>query len=282
MAKKITDKIKEILTPEDLKAFESAVETMVSEKVNTQVKTKVALIEEEMKNKYDKIAEEYVQKTVAEELEKEKSSLIETYDSKLNNLEKKIVSKLDTFLEHVITENISDDMLEKVAINETLSPVVDGIKKVLSENHIEYKAEGQKVLSDLKESVEQKDKQLSEQIQKNIELEERLEKTATFMLISEKTVGLTTTQKQRVTDMFKNKSFDEVEESIDNFVDIVKENYNPIKNEKKVVEEKVIDKIVSDKDVIEEEKKVIKEEDNDIINENNLDDDIIQIADKWV
>lgn len=282
MAKKITDKIKEILTPEDLKAFESAVETMVSEKVNTQVKTKVALIEEEMKNKYDKIAEEYVQKTVAEELEKEKSSLIETYDSKLNNLEKKIVSKLDTFLEHVITENISDDMLEKVAINETLSPVVDGIKKVLSENHIEYEAEGQKVLSDLKESVEQKDKQLSEQIQKNIELEERLEKTATFMLISEKTVGLTTTQKQRVTDMFKNKSFDEVEESIDNFVDIVKENYNPIKNEKKVVEEKVIDKIVSDKDVIEEEKKVIKEEDNDIINENNLDDDIIQIADKWV
>ena len=108
MSKKITDKIKEMLTPEDLKVFEAAIEKMVA--------TRVGLIEEEIKNKYDALAEEYVAKKVAEESEKSKASLIEEYDAKLKNIEQKVVTKLGSFLDHVIVEQISDDTITKLEI----------------------------------------------------------------------------------------------------------------------------------------------------------------------
>ena len=96
MSKKITDKIKEMLTPEDLKVFEAAIEKMVD--------TRVKLKEEEIKSKYDELAEEYVSKKVSEELETAKATLIEDYDEKLKNIEQKVVTKLGSFLDHVIVE----------------------------------------------------------------------------------------------------------------------------------------------------------------------------------
>jgi hypothetical protein len=248
--KKITDKIKESLTPEDMKVFEGAIESMISEKVAERVE----LAEEEMKNKYDTIAEEYVTKTIAEQMETEKTKLVEEYDTKIIDLEKKIVTKLDSFLEHVITEQISDSMIEKIALNEVLLPVVEGVKKVFLENNIELDSEGQKVVAEKTKAIEELEKNLSESIAKNMELEERLEKTATFLLISEKTEGLVETQKTRVLKMFKDKSFDEVKEKIDTFIEMVKES-----TDKKVVEEKTEEKpiITDETDVIKEEKKVV-------------------------
>jgi hypothetical protein len=252
--KKITDKIKESLTPEDMKVFEGAIESMISEKVAERVK----LAEEEMKNKYDSIAEEYVTKTVSEQLETEKTKLVEEYDTKIVDLEKKIVTKLDSFLEHVITEQISDSMIEKIALNEVLLPVVEGVKKVFFENNIDLDSEGEKIVSEKTKAIEELEKNLSESIAKNMELEERLEKTATFLLISEKTDSMTDTQKSRVLKMFKDKSFDEVKEKIDTFVEMVKESSDKKVNESKT-EKKTI--IAEQSDVIKEEKKIVPDTD---------------------
>jgi hypothetical protein len=122
------------------------------------------------------------------------------------------------------------------------------------ENNIELDSEGQKVVAEKTKAIEELEKNLSESIAKNMELEERLEKTATFLLISEKTEGLVETQKTRVLKMFKDKSFDEVKEKIDTFIEMVKES-----TDKKVVEEKTEEKpiITDETDVIKEEKKVV-------------------------
>ena len=253
MSKKVTDKIKEILTPKDLKVFEAAVDNMVSERV--------AMAEEELKSKYDQIAEEYVQKKVVEDLEAEKAKLVEEYDVKLQNLEKKIVTKLDSFLDHVITEQISDEALNKIAINEVAFPVIEGIKKVFNENYLELDSDGSRVVKEAEKMSKDLEEQLSEQISKNMELEERLEKTASYLLISEKTEGLTRTQKSRVVKMFKDKSFDEVKDKIGTFIEMVKE--TPVKKEevKESVasKRKTIDSIISEGDHIAQEKLVINE-----------------------
>lgn len=272
--KKITDKIKENLTPEDLKVFEEAVDNMVKEKVDERV----SLREEEMKAQYDKIAEEYVAKTVAEELEKEKAKIVESYDAKLNTLEKKIVTKLDAFMEHVISEQISDEAIEKIAMNEALLPVVDGVKKVFAANHIEINSDGEKVVKEATQKAEELEGQLSEQIAKNLELEERLENTASYLLIAEKTSGLTESQKQRVVKMFKGKNFEEVKEKIDTFVEMVKES-----SEKKVVKEDkkeekpTVDEVIDEKDTLKEEKKEVpvKPEDTDK-------NELVETANRWV
>jgi len=249
MSKKITEKIKEMLTPEDLKVFEAAVEKMVS--------TRVKLKEEEIKAKYDELAEEYVSKKVNEELETAKASLIEEYDAKLKNIEQKVVTKLGSFLDHVIVEQISEESIEKLAINEIAMPVVEQIRKVFTNNYVELDTDGAALLKAEQRKVAKLENELSEAHAKIMESEERLEKSATFLLISEKTQGLTGSQKQRVAKMFKNKKFEEVKEGIDTFVEMVKESNSP---RLKSVGKGTLDEIITEEDNIGEEKKVIKEE----------------------
>jgi len=249
MSKKITDKIKEMLTPEDLKVFEAAIEKMIA--------TRVGLKEEEIKAKYDELAEEYVSKKVAEGLEVTKASLIEEYDAKLKNIEQKVVTKLGSFLDHVIVEQISEASIEKLAINEIAMPVVEQIKKVFGSHYIDLDTDGSGLLKQEQKKVVALERELSQAQSKIMESEERLEKSATFLLISEKTAVLTPTQKQRVAKMFKNKRFEEVKEGIDTFVEMVKESAAPkVKSESKGT----IDSIITEDDNLGEDKKTVNEE----------------------
>jgi hypothetical protein len=249
MSKKITDKIKEMLTPEDLKVFEGAIEQMVEKKVK--------LKEEEIKAKYDELAEEYVAKKVAEELDMAKANLIEEYDSKLKNIEQKVVTKLGSFLDHVIVEQISESTIEKLAINEVAMPIVEQIKKLFGSNYIDLDTDGSGLLKAEQSRVARLEKELSEAHVRIMESEDRLEKASTFLLISEKTKGLTETQIQRVAKMFKNKKFDEVKEGIDTFVDMIKESTDkPVVN----TEKGTMDTIITEAEHIEEVKPVMNEE----------------------
>jgi hypothetical protein len=251
MSKKITDKIKELLTPEDLKVFESAIEKMIDQKVK--------LREEELKNKYDELAEEYVTKAVQEKLEFEKANLIESYDGKLKNIEKKVITKLSSFLDHVIVEQISDSSIEKLAINEVALPIVEQIKKTFSNNYIDLDTDGSGLLKQESVKVAKLEKELSEAHSRIMESEERLEKSATFLLISEKTAGLTNSQKNRVIKMFKNKKFDEVNESIETFVDMINES-SKSSYSSPVKAHKIIDDVIEESDFLKEERPLIKEE----------------------
>jgi len=248
---KITEKIKETMTPEDLKVFEAAVEKMIAQRV--------ALKEEEIKAKYDELAEEYVSKKVGEELEAAKAALIEEYDAKLKNIEQKVVTKLGSFLDHVIVEQISDESIEKLAINEIAMPVVEQIKKVFATNYVELDSDGSALLKDEREKNAQLEKTLSDAQSKIMEAEERLEKSATFLLISEKTEGLTKTQKQRVAKMFKNKRFEDVKENIDTFVEMVKESVEP-KPKTNESDNGTIDTIITEEDNLGEDKPSVNEE----------------------
>ena len=246
MSKKITQKIRELLTPEDLKVFESAVENMIQDRVGEQLSSLVQLKEEELTKKYDTVAEEYVSKVISEKLTEEKAQLVESYDSKLSLLEEKIVTKLDSFLDHVISEQISDDMLEKIAINETLAPVVEGIKSVFSSNHLKLDSNANSTIDKLTAEVDSLKEEMSGSIEKGMKLESQLEQSAIYLLISEKTNGLKKSDKQRVIEMFREKSFDDVEKNIDNYLDLIKESTRPSKK-KVVVERKksVQDKVQS-------------------------------------
>ena len=223
MPKNITQKIRELLTPEDLKVFESAVDSMIEEKTEAKLSDLIQLKEEELKSKYEGLAEEYVSKEVEKRVTDEKAKLVESYDKKLSLLEQKVVTKLDSYLDHVISEQISDEMLEKVAINETLQPVVEGIRAVFSDNHLKLNSKAQATIDSLTSGIEEVKTELSESIEKNIQLETKLEQSAVYLLISEKTNGLKKSDKQKVVEMFKSKDFDEVEKNIDNYLQLIKE-----------------------------------------------------------
>lgn len=268
MSKKITDKIKEVLTPSDQKVLEEAIEKLIE--------TRVALREEELKTKYDELAEEYCRKEIEERLEKEKATLIELYDEKLNNLEKKIVSKLDSFLEHVITEQISDETLNKIAVNEVALPLIVNIKRLFTEHYIDLDSQGSAIIKQKDERIKELEERVTELSKKVLESEERLEKSASFLLISEKTEGLTQTQKQRVIRMFKNKPFSEIKENIDEFVEMIKE--SSLKNESVKRNTRTIDSVLTEEsNTFDTEKKVVREDERQF-----LATSIVEVASRYI
>lgn len=286
----ITDKMKEFLTESDLQVLESAIDQKIAEgvkvKLDESVNERVTLIEEELKKKYEKIADKYVTEEVEKRVTEEKAKLVESYDEKLDNLETKVVSKLDAFFEQVISEQISDSVIEKLAINEALQPIVEGIKKVYVENFVELGSDSSKKLAEKDEQIVKLQKQVSESIEKLMESEKRLEQTATYLLISEKTEGMLDSEKKRVLTMFKDKSFKEVEGKIDTFVTIIKESAKPIAGKKIVEKKKILDESIDHNDHVDakkfEKKKVTK-----VIKENaeSMEDkfvDIIDIANNFI
>jgi len=237
MSKKVTEKIREFLTPEDLKIFEGAIEGMIADKVSDQLTELISIKENELRDEYDTLSEQYVSQEVEKRLSEQKAKIVKTYDKKLSLLEQKVVSKLDSFLDHVIVEQISDEMLEKIAINETLAPVVEGIRQVFGENYLTLNSSPRKKINSLEQRVEGIKSELSESIEARMELEDKLEQSAVYLLISEKTNGFKASDKKKIVEAFKGKSFDEVEKSIDNYVTLIKETASVKTGKRKMIKE---------------------------------------------
>lgn len=257
----ITKKLKETLTEEDQKALETAINSIVEEKVSKDV----PLLVEEEKARLEKEYNEKLEKVINEEYEELKTTLNEEYETKVNTLEEQYVEKLDAFLEHEISEQISDEAISKIAINETLAPVVNGIKKVFAENGLELDSEGSALLKEALEEITALKDDVNRLTEENLELNKFLEKMATRDLLGTKTEGMLPEQKERVYNMFEDKSFEEVETKVDEFVDIVLET----KIEKETEINELFD-IEKEGDGIEPEKKqqkdIVTESVNSILN----------------
>jgi len=283
MSKKITQKIKEMLTPEDLKVFESVIENMIKGRVTKKVTEQVALRETAMKKEFAKLSEEFCVKEVADRLENEKAKLIEGYDKKLVNLETKIVSRLDSFLESTINEQISDEMLEKVAINETLLPLVNTLREAFAKHYVEIDSTGEKTIKDLKEKTDKKEKELSESIAQNMDYEEKLEKAGILLMISEKTNGLTESEKKHVVSTFVGRKFEEVDEKIDDFITVLKEGAKKTTKKKKKLTESVKKKtgrVISENDGVQPIKKTVVKQ--SVINEEKKEQSMADIANEYI
>ena len=117
--KNVIAKLQEILTKEDLVILESAIKTLVDEKTK--------LFEGELKEKYDVIAEDFINQELQTRLVEEVAKINDEYDKKLQLAEEKVTQKLNGFLEYVISEKISEDTFKKMAINETALPIVEAL-----------------------------------------------------------------------------------------------------------------------------------------------------------
>lgn len=224
MSNKITQKIREILSPEDLNIFETSMKRLINDRVVTIVKEQVELKEKSLEEKYSKLSEEFCEHEIKQQLTSKVANINEKYDKKLDFLEKKIVSRLDSFLETVINEQISEDLFEKVAYNKTLTPLVNNIMDAFSKHYIKLDTSGEKTIKNLTEQNEKLTVELNNTVNKLMEYDKKLERAGFLVLISEKTANLSDSQKKQVLETFSKVPFDEVERKIDNFIELIKEN----------------------------------------------------------
>jgi hypothetical protein len=266
MSYSVLSKLKEIMDEKDLAAFEQSIKECIQEEVEKKTK--------EMDEKYSLLSEEY--------LAIEKAKLVETlneeYKVKLeesvNELEDKIVSSLDGFLDSEITENISDEVFDKVAINEVAMPIVENIKKLLEESYIPVNSDGSKLLTDKDAKIAELTAENDKHIAESIEYKELAEKGAKMLLLKEKTDGLTVEQKERVMTVYESKSFDEIESKIDDYVKLIcedeTENADKTEGKNDTTEKKVeINETKVEGDGIDDKKVTITEDKDPLMTEVN-------------
>ena len=258
----ILKKLKGVMTEEDLTKFESAVKDMIDEKVNILVEAKTTELEGK--------AEEFCVKEVNERLEVEKENLIKEYDEKLEKFENNIVEKLDLFLETEVTNNISDDMIKKIAINETYRPIVEDIQKIFEEKYVSLDTEGYGILREAKEEIVKLEEEVSNNIADKMELQTENDKQKSVILYLEKVEGLSKTHKEKVLTMIEGKQYADVKKTINSVIDLV------VEQEEKPAKKKVVT------EVVEEEETAVVEETVSVKKGKTLEQTILEAANTLV
>ena len=261
--KKFVEKLKDVLSEEDILAFEKDIKKTIEEE--TSIRTE-AIIKD-----MDEKADEYCEIMIEKKTSEIKENLINEYEKKLEDLEKDIVEKLDVFLESEISSQIKPELIESVAKSNTYEPIVEGILKLFEEKYVAPDVEGNTLVKKLEEELSTIKEELDQQISKNIENNQLLEKSAIAHLIDEKTKDLSESQVINVKKFFKDKDFEEVESKIDSFVDLVLEKAN--EEDKKELDESKESDEINDESQLEtiiesknESKKIEDEDINDRVN----------------
>jgi hypothetical protein len=216
---KITDKLKEAFSPEDLATLEQGINKLINEKVEEKLSMRV----EEATKKIEDDAAKEAAGIIQEKIKEQMALINEQNEKKIAELEANVVEKLDQFLESEINTQISDKVLSEVALNETYKPIVENIKKLFEEQFVALDSEGHGLIREAKEEIEKKEKEQSALIAEKMDLTAQLNQVKAEKLILEKTDGLTVDQKKRVNEFFAGKELTEVESKIGSFVEMVLE-----------------------------------------------------------
>jgi hypothetical protein len=223
---KIYDSLKDVLSSEQLKAFKAEVKETISEAVLTKTLELEEKAEEYTELMVEKKVEELTVKAeeyIAIQLDEKSELLVADYDEKIEELETNVVESLDRFLDNEISENISDTLLESVAEQQALLPLVDGLKTLFEEHYVAIDTDGSRMIAKAQNEKEDLEDQLSEALAQKIELSELAEKAATKLLVSEKTEDLTIGEQSKVKSFFEDKDFDEVSKKIDGYISLISE-----------------------------------------------------------
>jgi len=207
----VQDDINALTEGEDLSdAFKSKASTIFEAAVQAKVNQVVLGKEQEL--------EEQMQERLTEEL-----------DSYMQE----IVEKVDNYLNYVSEEWVKDNQLaiEKGIRSELTEGFLVGLKNLFTEHYITIPEEKVDVVDDLFDKVEGLEKELNEQVSKNIETQTELTKIKKEKVLSSLTKNLTETQKEKVAELAENVDADNAED-YEQKVEVLKENYFPSEDKK--------------------------------------------------
>ena len=209
--------------PESVEKLETLFNESVEAKATLISDKRVAAASEEIKNKYDLISEEFINARVEKLMTEEKKKLITEYDEKLVLVENKVNHTIDQFVEQEILPQLDNDKLGKIAINESLMPIVTGIKKIFEEHGVVINDQAKSILTEARNEIERLATEVNTLMKEKMVLNEKLEAVAKHLLIQEKTEGMTASKRKQVTSLFESRDFEETEAKIDSAIKLLTE-----------------------------------------------------------
>jgi len=233
---------------EEIKEDEVKEEEVVNEEEETidvsadvEALTADESLSEEFKSKAATIFEAALKSKVSEMKKKMNASYEQKLKEESENAKSELVEKVDSYLSYVVEEWMKENTLavERGIKGEIAEDFISGLKKLFEDHYIDVPDEKYDVLEDQASKIEDLEKKLNEQIEKNVELNKSNGELVKQDIIDEAASSLTDTQKEKF-----NKLAEEVEfsnsEDFKTKVETIKESYF---GKKEVKQENDIDNV---------------------------------------
>ena len=199
---------------------------------------------EEFKNKAATIFESAIKSKVDEIAEKMEAEYNTKLNEEISATKETMVTKVDSYLNYVVEEWMKENQiaLEKGIKGEIAEDFISGLKKLFEDHYIDVPDEKYDVLEDQASKIEALEKQVNEEIEKNVELKKTSGELNKQAIKQEVASDLADTQKEKF-----NKLSEEIEYSNEKDykakVETIKESYF---GKKSVSGEQVDDVAVTD------------------------------------
>ena len=187
-------------------------------------------LSEEFKAKATTIFEAAVVSRLNEEVERVHNEYAATLSEEVEAVKTQLAEQVDEYLTYAVQSWIDANQLqvESGLKSEIAESVVEGLKKVFLENHIEVPEEKIDVVDSMASELDSMEAKLNEQIDKNVELTAQVGALVKNGIVNELAEGLASTEKEKLVGLSEGVEF-ENEESFRNKVAMLKESYFPSK-----------------------------------------------------
>ena len=183
-------------------------------------------LSENFKNKAATIFEAAVNAKVKEQKEKIQAAYDEKLQEDIESQKGELVTKVDSYLNYVVEEWMKENSIaiERGIKGEIAEDFISGLKKLFEDHYIDVPDEKYNVLEDQANKIEELEKKLNEQVDKNVEQNKAMGELKRQDIIDEASKDLADTAKEKF-----NKLTEEVEysneEDFKNKVSTIKESY---------------------------------------------------------
>ena len=191
-------------------------------------------LSEEFKTKAATVFESAVNSKVKEIAEAMEADVQTNYEQDVAKAKEELTEKVDSYLSYVVEEWMKENeiALERGIKGEIAEDFISGLKKLFAEHYIDVPDEKYNVLEDQASKIEELEKKLNEQIEKNVELnKDNAEKTRNEIM-SEVASDLADTAKEKFAKLAEEIEWSDAE-SFKKKCETIKESYFGKKEEVK-------------------------------------------------
>src|SRR5210317_587848 len=211
---------------------EESEEDLIDVSADVEALTKDEDLSEDFKSKAATIFEAAVKSKVNDAKKKMHASYEEKLKEEVETAKSELVEKVDSYLNYVVEEWMQDNKLaiERGIKGEIAEDFISGLKKLFEDHYIDVPDEKYDVLEDQASKIEDLEKKLNEQIEKNVEQNKAIGELKRQDIIDEASKDLADTAKEKFNKLAEEVEFSN-EEDFTTKVSTIKESYFGAKKE---------------------------------------------------
>ena len=191
-------------------------------------------LSEEFKTKAATVFESAVNSKVKEIAEAMEADVQTNYEQDIAKAKEELTEKVDSYLSYVVEEWMKENeiALERGIKGEIAEDFISGLKKLFAEHYIDVPDEKYNVLEDQASKIEELEKKLNEQIEKNVELNKDNAEKSRKEIMAEVACDLADTAKEKFAKLAEEIEWSDAE-SFKKKCETIKESYFGKKEEVK-------------------------------------------------